>query len=207
MKTQNVDLFIFDGLSDWETGYAVAAINHPRFQRSPGHYRVRTVAHKPDVVQTMGGIRIVPDLTLDRLSPNDSAMLILPGGDPWETGGNPQAVEAARSFLTAGVPVAAICAATAALARAGLLDTLRHTSNAREYLAASGYQGQSLYVDTPAVTDGNLITASGMAPVDFAQQIFRRLDLYSSAVLDAWYGLFKTGQPAYFEALMQAVHA
>ena len=207
MKPLDALLFVFDGLSDWETGYAIAAINTPRFQRLPGRYRVRTVALHSDVVQTMGGVRIVPNLTLAQLSPADSAMLILPGGDAWETGGNTEAIETAQAFLDAGVPVAAICAATAALARSGLLDKRRHTSNAREYLEATGYHGQSLYEEAPAVTDDNIITAPGTAPVDFAQHIFRRLDLYPPPVLDAWYGLFKTGHREYFDALIRAVSA
>jgi hypothetical protein len=62
------------------------------------------------------------------------------------------------------------------------------------------------YKDELAVTDENLITASGIAPVDFAMHIFRRLDLYSQQVLDAWYGLFKTGRPEYFIELMKAVN-
>ena len=201
MNPQNVHLFVFEGLSDWETGYAAAAIHNPRFQKNPGRYHICTVATQAETIVTMGGMRIVPDTTLDQLTPQDSAMLILPGGDVWETGGNPEAIDTARAFLAAGVPVAAICAATSALARAGLLDTRRHTSNAAEYLAMTQYAGQALYVDEPAVTDGDLITASGMAPVDFAQHILRRLDLYQPAVLDAWTGLFKTGRSEYFYAL------
>jgi putative intracellular protease/amidase len=118
-----------------------------------------------------------------------------------------EAVEIAGIFLNSGVPVAAICGATAGLTRGGLLDHRRHTSNAREYLAATQYRAMSLYEDSPAVTDDNLITASGVAPVDFAQHIFRRLNLYQPSVLDAWYGLFKTGQPEYFGALMRAANA
>lgn len=45
---------------------------------------------------------------------------------------------AARRFLDAGVRVAAICGATAGLARASLLDEGSHTSAAAEYLAATG---------------------------------------------------------------------
>lgn len=207
MKPLDVLLFVFDGLADWETGYAVAAINNPQHQRVPGRYRVRTVAARPDVVQTMGGIRVVPDLTLSQINAAETAMLILPGGEAWESGGNAEAIATARTFLAAGVPVAAICGATAALARAGLLDTRRHTSNASEYLAATQYCGAALYEDAPAVTDDNVVTASGTAPVDFAQHIFRRLDLYPPAVLDAWYGLFKTGRREYFDALIQAISA
>ena len=155
-------------------------------------------------VTTMGGLRVQPDMTLDQLTPGDSAMLIMPGATTWDEGGNGEAVEAARAFLASGVPVAAICGATAGLARGGLLDARRHTSNAREYLAMTEYRGAGQYNDSPAVTAGDLITASGTAPLDFAREIFRRLDVYTPAVLEAWYGLYKTGQPAYFYALMQA---
>ena len=204
MNQQAVYLFVFDGLSDWEIGYAVAGINNPQFQLNSGGHRVRTVSLTGTSVLTIGGIRIEPDLPLDSIASKDSAMLILPGGSAWDAGQNMEAVDVASDFLDAGVPVAAICGATAGLARGGLLDHSRHTSNALEYLAATQYRGASRYEDSPAVTDGNLITASGVAPVEFAQHIFQRLNLYSPAVFDAWYGLFKTGQPEYFGALMQA---
>ena len=129
------------------------------------------------------------------------------GGAAWDMGQDMEAVEVASVFLNSGVPVAAICGATAGLARGGLLDRRRHTSNASEYLAATQYLGSALYEDAPAITDDNVITASGIAPVDFAQHIFRWLGLYTPAVLDAWYGLFKTGRPEYFGALMKAGNA
>ena len=50
--------------------------------------------------------------------------------------------------------MAAICAATLALARAGLLNERQHTSNAKEYLIASGYSGDQFYRQAPVVTDG-----------------------------------------------------
>jgi len=88
------------------------------------------------------------------------------------------------------VPVAAICGATASLAHGVLLDGPRHTSNAREYLAATQYRGAGLCEDAPTVTDGDLITASGTAPLEFALHIFRRLGYYTPVVLDNWYELF-----------------
>jgi len=207
MKQQDVHLFVFDSLSDWEAGYAVAGINSPQFQKKPGSSRIRTVALRKNPVTTMGGINIIPDIALDMLSPKDSAMLILPGGIAWDEGKNMEAVEVAAAFLGLGVPVAAICGATAGLARGGLLDSRQHTSNAPEYLAATQYCGVAFYEDSPAVSDDNVITASGIAPIDFAYHIFRHLDLYSLQVLDAWYGLYKTGRPEYFHALMKAARA
>ncbi len=131
-------------------------------------------------------------------------MLILPGGITWDQGRNVEAVEKAKAFLDAGVPVAAICGATAALARAGLLDNRRHTSNAREYLKGTGYRGTALYQDEPAVTDKLVITAGGLAPVDFAYHIFKQLAVFSEPTLEAWRLLFKTGDPSHYLSLMKA---
>ena len=204
MEAQTVHLFVFNGMADWEPAFAIAGINNPRFQREPGRFRVATVGATTDMVTTMGGVRIQPELALSELSPTGSAMLILPGGDSWELGENREAVEKAAAFLAIGIPVAAICAATLALAQAGFLDNRLHTSNAPEYLKASRYRGSSLYRNIPAIADGHLITASGLAPVDFAYQIFGTLQLYSEQTLDAWYSLFKKGDASKYYALAGA---
>lgn len=202
MEQQTVHLFVLDTMADWEPGYAVAGINQPTFQLNPGRYTVRTVGATRDPVRTMGGITLLPELALDELAPEDSAMLILPGAASWDEGAHAEAVQKARAFLDAGVPVAAICGATGALARAGLLDARPHTSNAREYLGwQSGYAGAGHYVDAPAHRDGDLITASGTAPVDFARAIFERLELYAPPALDAWYALYKHNDAAAFYTL------
>jgi putative intracellular protease/amidase len=204
MEQQAVHVFVFDTLADWETGYAVAGINDPASQREPGRFRIETVGLTRAPVTTTGGIKILPDLALDEVDPKQSAMLILPGGSAWDEGKNTEAVQLAGRFLKAGVPVAAICGATAGLARSGMLDDRPHTSNMAGYLQATGYKGGAHYRDEPVVTDRDLITASGTMPIDFAYAIFQRLELYEPAVVEAWRGLFKTGDPKYFEALMAA---
>ena len=204
MEQQDVLLYVFDTLSDWEAGYAVAGINNSQFQKTQGRYRVQTVAVQKNAVTTMGGIKIIPDLSLAELEISGSTMLILPGGISWDEGENNEIIGIARDFLENNKPVAGICGATAGLARAGLLDKRRHTSNALEYLAITGYKGADLYENEPVVTDNNLITSSGTAALDFAYHIFKVLDLYSPAVLEAWYGLYKTGKPEYFSQLMKA---
>jgi putative intracellular protease/amidase len=197
-----VHLFVFNTLADWEPGFVVAGINNPDGQKAPGRYQVRTIAATRDAITTIGGIRILPDMVLDQLDPAESAMLILPGGESWDQGGNLEAVEKAKAFLAAGVPVAAICGATAGLARGGMLDARKHTSNAPEYLAATGYRGTHLYQTADVVSDQNVVTASAMKSLEFAREIFARLDVYEDKVLEAWYGLFKTGDPKYYAALV-----
>ena len=205
MNPNTVHLFVFDSLSDWEPGYAIAGINTPAFQRTPGRYRVATVGPSTEPITTMGGVRVLPDITLDSLQPADSALLILPGGTAWDEGKYSAAAEKAKTFLAAGVPVAAICGATAGLARAGLLDARCHTSNSPDYLKATQYRGASFYRNAAAVTDGDLITAGGVAPLDFAYQIFKRLDLYRAETLEAWLALFKTGEMSHYVAMIQSL--
>src|SRR5262245_66520304 len=98
----------------------------------------------------MGGIRIQPDIVLADLESADSDLLVLAGAEIWDAGGGEAFAAAAARFLDAGVPVAAICGATAGLARAGLLDDRDHTSAAAEYLAATGDAGGERYIDAHA---------------------------------------------------------
>jgi putative intracellular protease/amidase len=204
MRTTSVHLFVFDGMADWEAAFAIAGINNPQFQIAPGRYRVATAGLTTAPVTTMGGVRIQPDVALEDVSPYKSSMLILPGGESWEYGANAGAIEMARRFIAQCVPVAAICGATLALARAGLLDNRYHTSNGREYLEASGYRGGRFYREEPSITDQGVITASGAAPVDFAREIFDALHLYRAEALDAWYGLFRYGYASLFYELAKA---
>ncbi len=203
MAKAMVHVAVYDTLADWEVGYAVAHIRKTDWQRDPGRYEVSTVGESGDPVSSMGGVRIMPDVRLDELSPEDSAMLILPGADTWLEGANQSFAKKARQFLDAGVPVAAICGATAGLAMEGLLDDRRHTSNAPEVLQATGYQGSGLYVSKPAVTDGILITASGVAPVEFAREVLALLGVYEPGVLASWYKLYGQHDPAGFFELME----
>lgn len=203
MVGRNVYLYVFDSMADWEASFAIAGINNPRFQQRPGRYRVVTVGTTRQPITTMGGMRIIPDITLSEVDPEEAAMLILPGGDTWESGGNREAIELARVFFIESVPIAAVCGATLALACAGMLDDFHHTSNSREYLASTRYRGSKFYCDVPAITDEGVITASGTAPLEFAREIFRALDLYSESSLEAWYALFKFGDTSRFLELTQ----
>ena len=120
LSMKPADVALYDQLADWEVGHLLAELRSGRFTGTP--FEVVTVAETTDPITTMGGVRMLPDMALAELDPADSALLILPGGELWDAGGGSAFAEAARRFLEAGVPVAAICGATAGLARAGLLD-------------------------------------------------------------------------------------
>lgn len=203
---KSVVVFVGEGMADWEPGFAIAGLNSPDlFRNAEPPYVVRYATTDGAPKRTMGGLTIQPDLALGAVQPTECAMLILVGGDGWDAGKHGEAVDLAQRFLAAGVPVAAICGATAGLARGGLLDNVAHTSNAAEYLQALDYKGAAHYRQEPAVTDGNLITANTTAPVAFAQHIFKKLQLADPAVIDIWADLFTTGDARHFARLMEAL--
>ncbi len=205
--TKIIYLFLFDTLSDWEIGYVAAGINSPAMQADPGKYQLKTFSIDGKPIRTMGGLQITPDLNLDEVNFSDAEMLILPGGASWDEGGNQKVTVLAKEFHKNRIKVAAICGATLGIAKIGLLDSIQHTSNSKDYLLDSQYQGGDNYVNALSVSDEGVITAPGTAPLEFAREIFNELNLYKDEVLEAWYKLFKTSSPEAFVELMKAAGA
>ena len=44
------------------------------------------------------------------------------------------------------------------------------------------------------MSDRGIITASGLAPVDFAREIFKQLKIFSAADEELWFEMFKSGR-------------
>ena len=184
-----VCLLVFDGLADWEPAHALCEI------RRSDKFDVVTVGFSAKEVVTMGGLRVTPDTTLDSVDWAQVALLILPGGDMWEQGERPELQTLLPALVRKNVSVAAICGATLEVARTGLTRGAKHTSNGLSYLKTmvSGYSDESTYVDQLAVSDHNLITASGLGSVEFAREILQRLSIYDDANLAVWFDMFKRG--------------
>jgi putative intracellular protease/amidase len=102
---------------------------------------------------------------------------------------------ALRALVTLGRPVAGICAATLALAHAGLLDNRLHTSNGAGFIEkyVPGYRGQNMYRPLRSVRDRGVITANGLAPFAFAAQIFRALVPEREADIEMYEELYSHG--------------
>lgn len=191
MPTKAVYLLVVPGFADWEPAHAVAEL------RRHGHYRVEVVGLSTDAVLSMGGVTVQPTRTLADVDPADVAVFILPGGDRWEQQPVESELKALLHMLDLnGVPIAAICAATTAVARAGLLRGRSHTSNGLNYLQQQvpEYTENETYVDAPAVRDRGLITASGLADVEFASAIMTELEVLSSDDRTLWTTLFRSGR-------------
>jgi putative intracellular protease/amidase len=201
-------LSIPDTLADWEPGHVLAELCSGRYLKDPGlQYSVVLCGRTLDPVTTMGGLHLVPDTMITTIRPEDGDLVLLPGADTWLNPEQGPVISRIAGLLGDGITVAAICGATLGLANAGLLDNRLHTSNdlAALKMFCPNYRGEHFYLSEPAVTDGNLITASGLAPVEFAYQVFKKLEVMNPATLEAWHGLFTSRKPEYFYSLMESL--
>ena len=201
-------LYVLDTMADWESGFLIAELNTGRaFRKDAEKYTVKTVGLTKEPIVTMGGMHIIPDISIDELTTDNTGVLILPGGDTWLESIHDPLISKVKDFLDAGILVAAICGATMGLAKAGLLDKRTHTSNDLEFLKSvcPNYAGETFYRNEPAVTGENVITATGIAPLEFAREVLRELDVLSAETLEAWYNLYVTHEKKYFYALMESL--
>lgn len=201
--TTTVVFYATETMADWEYGYLLAGFALAE-EQAPGRFRVVVASADGAPVTSMGGLRVSPAAALTDLDRDQIGALILPGAATWEAD-HDLVLGLAGDRLAAGALVAGICGATYGLARAGLLNDREHTSNAAEYLAAApGYSGADRYREVRTASDGGLVTAPATAPVDFAKAVFEALDVFPQPVVDAWYGLYTTGERRFYDALVGA---
>lgn len=205
-KLNNCYLYVLDTMADWEIAQITAELNSGRFLKN-GKVNVRKVSQNLHPVTSMGGMSITADLKISEVDFNEGDLLILPGADTWMAEEHKSVIEMVENLIDRGVVVAAICGATAALANAGILNNRKHTSNGKGFLQmmCHEYKGQDYYIDCPAVCDGNLITASGLAALEFTYEILKRTEAMKEETVTAWYKLYSTKESKYFFELMESL--
>jgi putative intracellular protease/amidase len=203
-----VYLYVLNTLADWEIGYLTAELNSGRYlDKTKPPVEIIKIGNTTESIKTMGGIKITPDEDIDNIKFEEDDLLILPGADTWASEENKKIIDMVSSIINEKVIIAAVCGATIALANKGILNNRKHTSNDLEVLKmfCPEYTGENFYLNQPAVTDDNLITASGLAPLEFSYEVLKRTNLMNTETLEAWYQLYKTNESQYFYALMQSI--
>jgi putative intracellular protease/amidase len=186
---KKIFVFLFNGFSDWEIAYL-----SPEIKKSET-FDLVYFSKDGKAVVSMGGLCVLPEMSLSEIRIDSIYMLILPGGTAWEKGENNEINFLTKALFAEKRTIAAICGATIYLGQHGFLDNHKHTSNDLHYLkqVAPSYSGENNYVKSFAVTDENIITASGIAPIEFAKEIFIKLKLYNDKDIEKWFQLYKNG--------------
>ncbi|CAI0717350.1 DJ-1/PfpI family protein [Serratia entomophila] len=189
--TKKTAVIMTPGFADWE--YAlIAGIGGP-------FYGLDVAFFSPQVgrIRSQGGLVCEVSKGLDELAAWQPDAVVVVGGTLWESEQAPDIGALLKTQHLRGVTIAGICGGTLALARAGLLNGRKHTSNEVGFLTrnAKNYTGEPLFVaSAAAVADVNVITAPGTAPVSFTAAIFSALGIDEATVKQ-------------FNAMLAAEHA
>ncbi|MEM8578928.1 MAG: DJ-1/PfpI family protein [Pseudomonadota bacterium] len=164
-----IALLLTPGFADWEYAY-IAGIGGPFYGLD-----VQFFALEPGDLTSQGGLAAHVTAAASEIEAFAPNVLAVIGGMIWDSAAAPDVSAPLKAQIAAGGTVAGICGGTLALARAGLLDEVAHTSNAADLLAEGvpAYAGAAHYVDSPrAIVAGQIITAPGTAAGSFAACIF-----------------------------------
>ncbi len=156
------------GFADWEYAYIAGTVG-PFYGME-----LRFFAPKPGEVVSQGGLPANVSRGTDEITDWSPDVVVVIGSFCWEQEGAPDISDVLTAQRERGGAVAGICGGTLALARSGLLDKVRHTSNDPAFLTdnAPKYAGASRYVASrKAVSDDGIITAPGTAPTSFAAAV------------------------------------
>jgi putative intracellular protease/amidase len=175
-----ITILLIDRFADWEAAHLAAGA------REFFGDEVRWMSPGGRPVVSMGGLAAQPAAAAEDWRPEGEDALVVVGSPLWDTPEAPDVSDVIRRADGAGLVVGAICGATLAAARAGLLDGRPHTSNDPTFIQRNvpSYAGAAHYVESPgAVVADRIVTAPGSAPATFATAILRKLHPEASPAL------------------------
>ena len=160
---KHVGILVFDDVEvlDFAGPFEVFAVA----DELSGHaaFNVFTVGLRPGVVRANNGLKVVPDYTVDDCPV--PAVLVVPGGIGTRAlMGNPVIIEWIRSASGRSEVTLSICTGALLLAKAGLLDGLRVTTQ-HDLLGMLGELAPLAVVDPGARfhDNGAIVTAAGIS--------------------------------------------
>lgn len=184
-----------------EMVYLMEAISSDEAQLKPNpKYINKIVAPTMAPVAAIGGFRVLPDYSFESM-PDDFVALILIGGYGWLTSAADKVAPIVRKALDNGKIVGAICNGASFMAKAGFLNSVRHTGNGLEQLkiwGAENYTNPEGYVHKQAVADGGIVTANGSGVLEFTKELLLLLENDTPERIEMYYQFNKQGFCALF---------
>ena len=152
---------------------------HPKEALLNAGYTVEIASSTTNTVTGMLGMRVTPDMTLDEALEKISdyeAVVFIGGQGAQEYFDDSTAHNIAKTAVSQGKIVGAICIAPVILANAGVLEGKQATVWDGEFVAKLEEKGAT-YTGDDVTVDGNIVTGNGPnAAKQFGQQIVQLLN-------------------------------
>lgn len=192
---KTVLLILVSKYADWEASFVSAGLQWG-FGMWESDYEIKVMALQDEPILSLGGLRILPDCTVET-APTDAACILLIGGTGWENPLSEKLLPFLEKAKNEGRLLGGICDGSVFLARHGFLNEIEHTSNDLKELvekAGASYTGKDKYnSQVKSVRCGNIITASATGYVEFAKEVLSALQVAPPEVLEQWYKICKDG--------------
>jgi len=180
MRDKRVGILIFpavevlDFCGPYEV-FSVTRLNEERRRDETSPFEVLLVAQSGEPVVATGGLRVIPDATLETCPPLD--ILVVPGG--WGT-----RKEISNQHLLTWISerakqvetLTSVCTGAMLLGQAGLLDGRRATTHWRSLdRMGQGFPAVTVEAKLHVVEDGDVLTSAGIsAGIDMALRVVAR---------------------------------
>ncbi|WNB91681.1 DJ-1/PfpI family protein [Bacillus sp. NEB1478] len=172
---KKVLMFVYDSFAEFEVSILITCLSGKKT-----NIDLFTCSDKAagETVTSTGRMKVMPDLTLDEVNPEDYCALIIPGGSPFTLFENKKVISMVRSFFDQNILIGAICGGPGLLGAAGIFEHVQYTASLTkddmEYLHVLNWENKR---DELLVVDQNVVTATGSNYIQFAEEILRQLNI------------------------------
>lgn len=184
-----------------EMVYLMEAISSDECQlKDEPKYVNKIVAPSMEPVVAIGGFKVIPDYTFENM-PEDYAALVLIGGYGWLSPMADDIVPIVRKAIADGRIVGAICNGASFMAKAGMLNDVKHTGNGIDQLKLWGgaaYTNHDGYIHRQAVSDKGIVTANGSGVLEFTKELLLLLENDTPERIEMYYQFNRQGFCALF---------
>lgn len=173
LKQKKAAILIYPEFSNYEISIVSAIFK--TFEKE-----IVVFAAEKNVVDSEEGFHFIPDKILDEFSIEEYDCLLLPGMWCFPSVLNDERyISFLRQFKNnESIIIASISSSPILLAKAGVLEGKKYCAGLfEEDIDKYDFFNRECIVKAPLVTDGNLITAMGMAYREFAIEVARKLNL------------------------------
>ena len=155
--------------------FSVTRLNETARREEPSPFEVLLVAETAEPVTATGGLRVIPDVTIDTCPALD--VLVVPGG--WGTRSEIKNERLLAWIAARGKQVetlTSVCTGSMLLGQAGLLDGRHATTHWRALpWMRESFPAVTVEEKLHVVEDGNVITSAGIsAGIDMALRVVAR---------------------------------
>jgi putative intracellular protease/amidase len=165
----------YPGYVDFEIGHSLF------FLRKLGGAKVITATLDGGAVESIGGLVTQAQIVLSQADPRDYDLVLISGGDEVaQMINNVQVSEFLQKSNELQKPIAAMCASSTLLGKAGLLKGHHFTCTKSTYDRFKDVFVGAEYTGSPIEVVDNLITAQGTAFAEFTLAVIDQLDLWKN---------------------------